>query len=193
MNTNTIVAGQCRQRGHCHRNEQPSRESVLNIRDAGVADAAAIVAIYNHYILTTSVSFEEQSVSEEAMARRIADLQEAGLPFLAMTEGDTVIGYAYASKWRVRHAYRFAVESSIYLVPGLGGKGRGSALYQALLARLAQGGIHMVIGGVALPNEASVALHEKLGFRKVAHFSEVGFKFGRWIDVAYWELKLTGA
>ncbi|MCE3608203.1 N-acetyltransferase family protein [Massilia sp. P8910] len=165
----------------------------MNIRDAGVADAAAIVAIYNHYILTTSVSFEEQSVSEDAMAGRIAGLQEAGLPFLAMTEGDTVIGYAYASKWRVRHAYRFAVESSIYLVPGLGGKGRGSALYQALLARLAQGGIHMVIGGVALPNEASVALHEKLGFRKVAHFSEVGFKFGRWIDVAYWELKLAGA
>ncbi|WP_229423828.1 arsinothricin resistance N-acetyltransferase ArsN1 family B [Massilia frigida] len=165
----------------------------MNIRDAGAADAAAIVAIYNHYILTTCVSFEEQSVSEAAMAARITDLQQAGLPFLAMTEGDAVVGYAYASKWRVRHAYRFAVESSIYLVPGLGGKGRGSALYKALLARVARDGIHMVIGGVALPNEASVALHEKLGFKKVAHFSEVGFKFGNWIDVAYWELKLSGA
>ncbi|ATQ77132.1 phosphinothricin acetyltransferase [Massilia violaceinigra] len=169
------------------------RESVLNIRDAGADDAAAIVAIYNHYILTTSISFEEESVSEEVMAGRISDIQQAGLPFLAMTEGDTVIGYAYATKWRVRRAYRFAVESSIYLAPELGGKGHGATLYKALLARLAQGEVHMVIGGVAQPNEASVALHEKLGFKKVAHFSEVGFKFGRWIDVAYWELKLQGA
>ena len=165
----------------------------MNIRDASAADAAAIVAIYNHYILTTSISFEEESVSADAMAGRIADIQGGALPFLVLTDGDIIAGYAYATKWRARHAYRFAVETSIYLLPGHGGKGAGSALYAALLARLKAGGLHTVIGGVAQPNPASVALHEKFGFKKVAHFSEVGFKFGKWIDVAYWELKLEGA
>ncbi|WP_229505372.1 arsinothricin resistance N-acetyltransferase ArsN1 family B [Massilia mucilaginosa] len=165
----------------------------MNIRNAEAGDAGAIVSIYNHYILTTTISFEEESVSEQAMASRIADIQAGALPFLVLTDGDTIAGYAYATKWRVRHAYRFAVESSIYLLPGHGGKGHGAALYTALLARLAEGGFHMVIGGIAQPNQASVALHEKFGFRKVAHFSEVGFKFGRWIDVGYWELKLEGA
>ncbi|WP_370663006.1 arsinothricin resistance N-acetyltransferase ArsN1 family B [Massilia violaceinigra] len=165
----------------------------MNIRDAETVDAGAIVSIYNHYILSTAISFEEESVSEQAMASRIAEIQAGALPFLVLTDGDTIAGYAYATKWRVRHAYRFAVESSIYLLPGHAGKGHGAALYAALLARLAEAGFHMVIGGIAQPNPASVALHEKLGFRKVAHFSEVGFKFGRWIDVGYWELKLKEA
>jgi L-amino acid N-acyltransferase YncA len=165
----------------------------LNIRDARAADAADIVAIYNHFILTTCISFEEESVSEHAMLTRIADIQGGALPFLVLTDGERIAGYAYATKWRARHAYRFAVETSIYLLPGLQRKGAGSTLYAALLARLAEGGLHMVIGGIALPNPASVALHEKFGFAKVAHFSEVGFKFGRWIDVGYWELKLGGA
>ena len=165
----------------------------MNIRDASTADAPAIVAIYNHYILTTTISFEEDSVDAGTMAGRIADIQQGGYPFLVLTDGERIAGYAYATKWRVRHAYRFAVESSVYLSPGDGGKGHGAALYAALLARLADSGFHTVIGGIAQPNPASEALHEKFGFRKVAHFSEVGFKFGRWIDVAYWELKLKGA
>ncbi|WP_229426878.1 arsinothricin resistance N-acetyltransferase ArsN1 family B [Massilia atriviolacea] len=165
----------------------------MNIRDASAADAADIVAIYNHYILTTTISFEEESVSADTMAGRIADIQGGGHPFLVLTEGDTLVGYAYATKWRARRAYRFAVESSVYLQPGNGGKGHGAALYTALLARLADDGFHMVIGGIAQPNPASVALHEKFGFRKVAHFSDSGFKFGRWIDVGYWELKLKDA
>jgi phosphinothricin acetyltransferase len=99
--------------------------------------------------------------------------------------------YAYATKWRVRHAYRFSVESSGVSGAGYTRQGLGTALYQQLLARLTESGYHLVIGGVALPNAASVALHEKMGFVRVAQFREVGFKFGRWIDVGYWEKSLA--
>ena len=165
----------------------------MSIRDAVADDAAAIAAIYNHYVLTTSISFEEQAVTASEMQQRIADIQRGGLPWLVAELDGVLVGYAYATKWRVRHAYRFSVESSVYLAPDLAGKGLGTALYQQLLERLSASGYHRVIGGVALPNAASVALHEKLGFEKVAQFREVGFKFGRWIDVGYWEKSLACA
>jgi phosphinothricin acetyltransferase len=161
-----------------------------SIRPASPADAERICAIYNHYIATTTISFEEEPVVAADMAQRIADVAAAQLPWLVMEEGNRLIGYAYATKWRVRAAYRFAVESSVYLDPDYAGKGAGTVLYQALLAELRRRDLHLVIGGIAQPNEASVRLHERLGFTKVAHFSEVGLKFGRWIDVAYWQLKL---
>jgi L-amino acid N-acyltransferase YncA len=161
------------------------------IRPATAADAERICTIYNHYIATTTISFEEEAVTPADMVRRIADVAAAGLPWLAMLEDDKLIGYAYATKWRVRAAYRFAVESSVYLDPACAGKGAGTALYEALLSELRQRGLHLVIGGIAQPNEASVRLHERLGFIKVAHFGEVGLKFGKWIDVGYWQLTLT--
>lgn len=163
----------------------------MNIRDASMADAESVAAIYNHFVLTTSISFEEAAVAPAEMAQRIADVQAAALPWLIAEQDGVVAGYAYATKWRARHAYRFSVESTVYLAPALGGKGLGTALYGALIERLRAAGFHMVIGGIALPNPASIALHEKLGFEKVAQFSEVGFKFDRWTDVGYWELKLT--
>jgi phosphinothricin acetyltransferase len=124
------------------------------------------------------------------MAQRIRDVS-AVLPWLVHEDAaGRVTGYAYATKWRVRSAYRFSAETSVYVAPGQGGQGIGSALYTALLAALRQRGVHMAIGGIAQPNPASVALHERLGFVKVAHFSEVGRKFDRWIDVGYWELRL---
>ncbi|MYM40484.1 arsinothricin resistance N-acetyltransferase ArsN1 family B [Duganella qianjiadongensis] len=165
----------------------------MKIRDAIAEDALAIVDIYNHYVLTTTISFEEQAVTVTEMQQRIADVQRGGLPWLVAEEDGVVVGYAYATKWRVRHAYRFSVESSVYLAPDLAGKGLGTALYQQLLERLSASSYHLVIGGVALPNAASVALHEKMGFEKVAQFREVGFKFGRWIDVGYWEKSLATA
>ncbi|MET0855371.1 MAG: arsinothricin resistance N-acetyltransferase ArsN1 family B [Telluria sp.] len=160
------------------------------MRDARVDDAEAIASIYNHYVLTTSISFEETAVSAIDMAGRIADVQGAGLPWLVAEIDGAIAGYAYATKWRVRHAYRFSVESSVYLHHERAGQGVGSALYRVVLDRLRVGGYHLAIGGIALPNAASVALHEKMGFMKVAHFSEVGFKFGKWTDVGYWELVL---
>lgn len=161
------------------------------IRTADAQDAERICSIYNHYIATTSISFEEEPVAPADMVQRIADVASSKLPWLVMLDGDKLIGYAYATKWRVRAAYRFAVESSVYLDPDYAGKGAGTMLYEALLAELRQRELHLVIGGIAQPNEASVRLHERLGFIKVAHFSEVGSKFGRWIDVGYWQLKLN--
>ncbi|MDB5746831.1 MAG: phosphinothricin acetyltransferase [Massilia sp.] len=160
------------------------------IRPVCPADANRICTIYNHYVATTTISFEEELVSAADMQQRVADVASANLPWLVMCEGDTLIGYAYATKWRARAAYRYSVESSIYLDPDYAGQGAGRALYEALLAKLSACGLHLVIGGIAQPNEASVRLHERLGFRKVAHFSEVGLKFGRWIDVGYWQLPL---
>jgi L-amino acid N-acyltransferase YncA len=165
--------------------------STRTIRSATAADADHICVIYNHYIATTTISFEEQPVTAADIAQRIADVGAVQLPWLVMLDGDMLIGYAYATKWRVRAAYRFAVETSVYLDPRHAGKGAGTVLYEALLAELRQRELHLVIGGIAQPNEASVRLHERLGFLKVAHFSEVGLKFGRWIDVGYWQLKLT--
>ena len=163
----------------------------MNIRDASVEDAEPIASIYNHFVLTTSISFEEAAVPAVEMVGRIADVQAAGLPWLVAEIDGAVAGYAYATKWRMRHAYRFSVETSVYLSPAHAGKGLGTALYRAVLARLRDGGYHSAIGGIAQPNAASVALHEKLGFEKVALFREVGFKFDRWVDVGYWELKLA--
>lgn len=160
------------------------------IRPAHAADAAAIAAIYNHYVATTTISFEEQPVSVGEMAGRIETVG-AKLPWLVCEQDGVVMGYAYATPWRVRSAYRFSAESSVYVSPEHPRKGVGSRLYRHLIDELRARGLHMVIGGIAQPNEASVALHEAMGFRKVAHFSEVGMKFGRWIDVGYWELKLA--
>jgi phosphinothricin acetyltransferase len=165
--------------------------STTAIRAATPADAERICTIYNHYIATTTISFEEEPVSAADIAQRIADVGAANLPWLVMLDGDQLIGYAYATKWRVRAAYRFAVESSVYFDPEYAGQGRGRELYETLLAELRQRDLHLVIGGIAQPNEASVRLHERLGFQKVAHFSEVGLKFGQWIDVGYWQLKLN--
>ncbi len=160
------------------------------IRQAVATDAEAVACIYNHYIRETIITFVEQPVSPSEMAERIAQTAAASLPWLVAEQSDTIVGYAYASKWKERSAYRFSAETTIYLVPGCFGKGIGTSLYQALLKQLKDLGLHVAIGGVALPNAASVALHEKLGFRKVAHFGEVGFKFDKWIDVAYWQLTL---
>lgn len=162
----------------------------MELRDAMPDDAAAIVTIYNHFVVSTTISFEEIPVLELAMRQRIAEVQEAGLPWLVAVVDGAVAGYAYASKWRVRPAYRFSVESSVYVAPSHARQGLGAALYAALIDRLSRCGRHSIMGGIALPNEASVALHEKLGFVKVAHFSEVGLKFDRWIDVGYWQLTI---
>lgn len=163
------------------------------IRPAVASDAEVLARIYNHYVLETPVTFEEEPVSAAEMARRLAEVDAVPLPWLVVEDEGAVAGYAYASPWKRRVGYRFAVETTVYLDPRRLGRGLGTRLYEELLLRLAQLGLRVAIGGVALPNAASVALHEKLGFRKVAHFERVGLKFGRWIDVAYWQLALGPA
>lgn len=160
------------------------------IRPAVTADAGALAGIYNYYITDTIVTFEEVPVDGAEMAARLAEVTGSGLPWLVAELDGVVVGYAYASRWKSRIGYRFSVESTIYLAHSAIGKGIGTGLYTELIDLLRQGPTHLVIGGVGLPNPASVALHERLGFEKVAQFKEVGTKFGDWIDVGYWQLKL---
>lgn len=165
--------------------------NAIETRDARAADAAQIAAIYNHYVAATIVTFEVELVDVQDMQARVAAVQDDGLPWLvADDDAGDVLGYAYATRWRARAAYRSSVESSIYLAPHATGRRIGRRLYERLLERLRACGLHTVIGGAALPNPASIALHEALGFAKVAHLREVGHKFGRWIDVGYWQRQL---
>lgn len=162
------------------------------IRNALLSDAKAIANIYNFYVLDTIVTFEENIVAAEEMSERILATQALALPWLvAKNELGDLVGYAYASKWKERSAYRFSVEVSVYLSKNSKKQGWGSKLYQALFAALKENDIHTVIGGISLPNSASVALHEKFGLQKVAHFKDIGFKFNKWVDVGYWQGNLN--
>ncbi len=165
----------------------------ISIRCATLDDADRIAAIYNPYVLGTCISFETEPVPAPEMAQRIGEILGASLPWLVAEMAGQVVGYAYASKWKGRCAYRYSVESSVYLDQGQVGKGIGVMLYSALIDALRSMSMHAVIGGVALPNAASVALHERLGFKKVAHFEQVGFKQEHWVDVGYWQLILDAA
>jgi phosphinothricin acetyltransferase len=160
------------------------------VRPAIAADCEAMAQIYNHYIRETVVTFEEEDISGATMQERLQETLDTSLPWLVAEEAGEVAGFAYAHKWKVRAAYRFAVEITIYLDHRKTGRGIGPTLYGELFRILRSMPVHAVIGGIALPNEASVALHERMGLSKVAHFKEVGFKFGRWVDVAYWEMTL---
>lgn len=153
------------------------------IRAVDSDDAETLGNIYNYYVANTTISFEEQPVSVLEMEKRI---EKATLPWLVYEKEKTAVGYAYANKWKERSAYRHTLEVTVYLSQTAVGQGIGTQLYEALLAALDDFAVHALIGVIALPNAASIALHEKLGFTKAAHFKEVGWKFNRWIDVGYW-------
>lgn len=159
------------------------------IREVRPEDAMAISNIYNEYIINSTATFEETPVSRESMERRIESIT-AEYPWLVFERDGAITGYTYARKWRERASYRKTVETGTYLDAHFIGQGIGTELKKALLAELRSGGFHVVISGIALPNPASIALCEKFGFTKVAHFKEVGRKFDRWIDVGYWQLIL---
>lgn len=159
------------------------------IRTVKKEDAADICRIYNYYVSNSTITFEEEPIETHEMEGRIEEVTKI-LPWIVYEEDGELIGYAYASKWKGRCAYRYSVESTVYLHNNHTTKGVGTKLYKKLLDEVRERNFHLVIGGVALPNIKSEKLHEKLGFKKVAHFSEVGFKFNKWIDVGYWELKL---
>lgn len=159
------------------------------LRRATAADAAAICEIYNGYVRDTVITFEEAAVATAEMARRIEDVTPR-FPWLVAEGHGAIVGYAYATLWRVRSAYRFSVETTVYVAPGYQRRGVGAALYHDLLAALRKLDVHCAVGAIALPNDASVALHERFGFKKVGQFVEIGFKLGRWVDVGYWELIL---
>lgn len=157
------------------------------IRDATISDAPAMVAIFNHYVEHTTATLVEQPMSLDDMEHALSP--DAGKsPWIVMEQSSEIAGYAYASRWRTQSAYRHTREATVYLDPKKTGQGHGSALYQQLLTRLRAEQIHCVIGVLSLPNPASVRLHESLGFTHVATFPQVGYKFGQWVDVGYWQL-----
>lgn len=156
------------------------------IRECRLGDAQRICEIYNHFVIDTCATFELEPVTEDVMSKRIqATIRH--YPWLVYEVDDIINGYAYATQWKSRAGYKHSAESTVYVAPAFSGSGIGSALLRELLVRLKPIGVHSVLAGIALPNEPSVALHEKLGFEQVAHFRETGRKFNRWIDVGYWE------
>ena len=158
------------------------------IRKVTTYDAPEIAAIYNHYIRSSVATFEEEEVRTVTMARRIEKVQTAGMPWLVALKDGSVIGFAYASPWKERDAYRHSVEISVYVSKFHQSQGWGTRLYKELFYELKQRSVRVAIGGITLPNPASVAMHEKFGMQKVAHFEAVGYKFDQWLDVGYWQI-----
>lgn len=154
---------------------------------ACAGDAQAIADIYNHYVLETLATFEEVGVAPRDMAARMATARAAGLPWYVAEQAGEVVGYSCSTRWKTRSAYCHSAETGLYLAHAATGHGIGGRLYRTLLDALDERGVHAVIAGIALPNPARIALHEKCGFEKIGRLREVGFKFGRWIDVGYWE------
>lgn len=159
------------------------------IRVASIEDAPAIAAIYNHYIEKTCITFEMTPLSPGEMATRMEGVLEE-YPWLVCEQGDEVVGFAYASQWKARAAFRYTAEASIYLQQQAAGNGLGRCLYDSLLSELRERQFHLVVAAITLPNVPSIVLHEKLGFEEIGCLKEAGRKFGRWVDVSYWQLKL---
>jgi phosphinothricin acetyltransferase len=157
------------------------------IRPVKTADAQAICGIYNYYIVHTAISFEEAPISAGDMERRIQDVA-AKYPWFVWEEAGEIAAYAYVNTWKERIAYRYAAELSIYVKFGKEGHGIGGKLMAHLLEAVRKTNIHALVSGITLPNERSVTLHEKFGFRNIARFNEIGFKLNAWLDVGYWEL-----
>jgi phosphinothricin acetyltransferase len=160
------------------------------IRDVTPADAARIAEIYNYYIEETIVTFEYDRVSESDIQQRIQKVQKKGFPYFVYEKDGKVIGYAYLNNWRERVAYDITLETSVYLDRDLIGEGIGSVLYQELIDRARKINIHSLIGVISLPNEQSQKLHRKFKFGLIGNFRESGVKFGKLIDVEFWQLIL---
>jgi L-amino acid N-acyltransferase YncA len=159
-----------------------------SIRSATPADAGAVASIYNWYVANTTITFEVDPVSADEMAGRIANVLAAH-EWLVLERAGELLGYAYAGRFRERAAYAQATESTIYLRHGLEGKGLGAPLYVELIRRIFARGYRHLVGAIALPNEASVRLHERLGFVPAGRLVRIGYKFERWIDVGNWQLE----
>jgi L-amino acid N-acyltransferase YncA len=163
----------------------------MKLRDATPRDAVAIAAIYGPYVQTSTFSFEGIPPDADEMTTRMKKIAEAGLPYLVAESEGRVAGYAYASAFHTRSAYRFTVENSVYVAPQSTRAGTGTLLMRRLIAECAGRGLRQMIARIGDgENIASIALHEKLGFRRIGELRGVGFKFGRWVDVVEMQLVL---
>ena len=163
----------------------------VGIRLATERDAEALAAIYAPYVTDSPISFEEVAPDADEMRRRIRGERPGCHPWLLAEESGGIIGYCASSPFRTRPAYRWAVETGIYLALGAQGRGVGRALLKAMCELLERQGYVAVIGAIALPNSASVALHEKAGFVHVGGYRGTGFKHGQWLDVGLWQRDLA--
>ena len=162
------------------------------IRDAGAADLPEVQAIYAHHVLTGLGSFEEQPPDVAEIGKRHRAVIDAGLPYLVAELGGKVVGYAYAAPFRPRPAYRNTVENSVYVTPGMDGRGIGRALLAALIERCTAAGKRQMIAviGGGYDNAASARLHAALGFKQAALLKSVGRKFDRWLDTLMMQLQI---
>ena len=160
----------------------------MTIREVSPNDARAICDIYNDYVRDTAISFETEPVTEHEMEQRIGRITIGGYPFYVGETGDGIAGYAYINRWNNRCAYTSTAEITIYLDKDKTGKGYGTLLYDHLLKNIDRQKIHVLIAGICIPNDESIRLHEKFGFRQVSCMKEIGYKLGQWRDVGHWQL-----
>ncbi|HEM3624676.1 TPA: N-acetyltransferase [Streptococcus suis] len=164
---------------------------MIEIRNAQAEDAANLVAIYAPYVEKTAITFETQVPAVEDFANRIEKTLKK-FPYLVAVEEGKIVGYAYASTYYARAAYDWTVELSVYVQKEARGKGIGNLLYTVLEEELTARGFKNFLACIALPNPASIALHEKRGYQQVAHFKKVGYKFGTWHDIVWLQKSLVG-
>lgn len=159
------------------------------IRQYTPSDLNPMREIYNHYVENSLLTFDEVALTAAAFQEKFSTVFSS-FPCLVFEKEGKVIGFTYASEWKSDPAYRFTVSSSIYLDPMSLDRGTGTALYRKLIEELREMKIHSIVAEILMPNEKSTRMHERLGFGKVAHLSQVGYKFNKWIDVSYWQLVL---
>lgn len=166
----------------------------MNIRSAQAEDAAALAEIYQVYVYRGLITFDETPPDAAAMRAKIDTVQQAGLPFLVVESAERVRGYAYATPYRDRRAYRYTLEDAIYLASDARGQGYGKALLAALISAAESGGYRQMIAAIAGSEDAQASrhLHASLGFEAVGRLTEVGFKKNQWIDVELWQRRLEG-
>lgn len=164
--------------------------SDVSLRAFAWGDIPAITAIYRHYVDNTAITFDTEAPGEPAMAEKFGHLVALGHPLIVAEQDGKVLGYAYASFYRPRAAYRFTCEDSIYLHPDATGKGLGRRMLTELIARSKAFGFKQMIGVITADTKNSIAIHEKFGFRYVGKYEAVGYKFDRWHDIVHLQLTL---
>ncbi|MFV9550652.1 N-acetyltransferase family protein [Algibacter sp. PT7-4] len=160
------------------------------IRRLQIQDAEALLKIYNYYVLNTTATFDIDPLTIHMFLEKIKRIS-AKYPFIVYLENDEILGYAYGSSFRPKPAYNYVAETTVYVKHTAHGKQIGTKLYTELIRQLKETNLHSVLGVLTIPNNASVKLHEKLGFKQVASLNEVGFKFGKWQNIGIWQLKLV--
>lgn len=160
------------------------------IRTFRIKDTQALLDIYNYYVLNTTATFDIEPLAFNVFEEKLLYIN-AEYPVIVYEENEVILGYAYGSRFRPKPAYNFVAESTVYVRHDALGKQIGTKLYTELLKLLKETNLHTVLGVLTVPNESSIKLHERFGFKQVANLKEVGFKFGKWRDVGIWQLKLT--